>query len=138
MPEGILHKDLSYRLVGFGMHVHRTLGHGFLEKVYENALMVTLRKNQIFAEQQASIKVGFEGVVVGEYCADILVDGKVILELKVADRITNIHKAQTLNYLKATGLELALIFNFGSESFEHHRLINRLERPWTGYEQLID
>ena len=68
----------------------------------------------------------FEGVVVGDYFADILVDNRLILELKTVDRITDVHKAQTLNYLKATGIDLALILNFGAASFEHHRLINRL------------
>lgn len=89
--------------------------------------MVLFRKEGIFAEQQVPIKVLFEGVVVGDYFADILVERTVILELKTCDRITDIHKAQTLNYLKATGLDLALILNFGARSFEHHRLINRLK-----------
>lgn len=127
MGEGLLHGDLTYKIIGLGMHVHNTLGHGFLEKVYENALMVLLRKEGIFAEQQMPIKVLFEGVIVGDYFADILVERTVILELKTCDRITDIHKAQTLNYLKATGLDLALILNFGARSFEHHRLINRMK-----------
>jgi len=109
--------------------VHTALGNGFLEKVYENALMVSLRKTGIAAEQQVPIKVYFEGVVVGDYYADILVEKKLIIELKVAETINGVHKAQTLNYLKATGLDIALIFNFGARSFEHFRLINRLEKP---------
>ncbi len=127
MAEELLHGDLTYKIIGLGMQVHRTLGHGFLEKVYENALMVLFRQSGIFAEQQVPIKVVFEGVIVGDYFADILVDRKVILELKTCDRILDIHKAQALNYLKATGIDLALILNFGSRSFEHHRLINRLK-----------
>mgnify|MGYP003390018232 CR=1 FL=1 len=126
MSEGLLHGDLTYKIIGLGMHVHNTLGHGFLEKVYENSLMVLFRKEGIFAEQQVPIKVNFEGVIVGDYCADILVEKAVILELKTCDRITDVHKAQALNYLKATGIDLALILNFGAKSFEHHRLINRL------------
>jgi GxxExxY protein len=126
MSEGLLHGDLTYKIIGIGMQVHSTLGHGFLEKVYENSMMVALRSAGIFAEQQVSIKVVFEGVIVGDYFADILVEKKVILELKACDRITDIHKAQALNYLKATGIDLALILNFGAKSFEHHRLINRL------------
>lgn len=129
MSEELLYGDLTYKLIGLGMQVHRTLGHGYLEKVYENSLMVLFRKSGIFAEQQVPIKVRFEGEIVGDYFVDILIEQKVILELKVADRITTIHKAQTLNYLKATGLELALILNFGGPSFEHHRLINRLSKP---------
>lgn len=124
----LLYGDLTYKVIGLGMQVHTTLGHGYLEKVYENSLMVLFRKAGIPAEQQVPIKVIFEGEIVGDYCADILVEGKLILELKVASKITDVHKAQTLNYLKATGFELALIMNFGTLSFEHHRLINRLSR----------
>jgi len=125
----LLYGDLTYKVIGLGMKVHSTLGHGYLEKVYENSLMVLFRKSGIHAEQQVPIKVIFEGEIVGDYCADILVEGKLILELKVASKITDVHKAQVLNYLKATGLELALIMNFGAVSFEHHRLINRLSKP---------
>lgn len=126
MSESLLHGDLTYKIIGIGMQVHSTLGHGFLEKVYENSMMVALRSAGIFAEQQVPNKVMFEGVIVGDYFADILVEKKVILELKACDRITDLHKAQALNYLKATGIDLALILNFGAKSFEHHRLINRL------------
>ncbi len=118
MAEELLHGDLTYKIIGLGMQVHRTLGHGFLEKVYENSLIVLFAKNGIFAEQQVPIKVLFEGVIVGDYFADILVEKSVILELKTCDRITNIHKAQALNYLKATGIDLALILNFGAKSFD--------------------
>lgn len=126
MSESLLHGDLTFKIIGIGMQVHSTLGHGFLEKVYENSMMVALRSAGIFAEQQVPIKVVFEGVIVGDYFADILVEKKVILELKASERITDFHKAQALNYLKATGIDLALILNFGAKSFEHHRLINRL------------
>jgi len=126
MSESLLHGDLTYKIIGIGMKVHSTLGHGFLEKVYENSMMVALRSAGIFAEQQVPIKVVFEGVIVGDYFADILVEKTVILELKACERIADIHKAQALNYLKATGIDLALILNFGAKSFEHHRLINRL------------
>ncbi len=127
MSEKLLHEELTYKIIGLGMQVHRTLGHGFLEKVYENSLMVLFAKNDIFAEQQVPIKVLFEDVIVGDYFADILVERSVILELKTCDRITDLHKAQGLNYLKATGIDIALILNFGAKSFEHHRLINRLK-----------
>lgn len=109
------------------MKVHNTLGNGFLEKVYENSLMILLRRAGIKAEQQVPIKVWFEGEIVGDYIADILVEDKIILELKVADKITDVYKAQTLNYLKATKLDLALILNFGGKSLEHFRLINKFK-----------
>jgi GxxExxY protein len=123
MEEKILHKDLSYKIVGLATQVRKELGYGFLEKVYENALMVLLEENGIKAEQQVSIKVNFHGRVIGNYIADILVEDSIILELKTIERITKYEMAQTLNYLKATGLKLALILNFGKEGLSHERLI---------------
>ena len=105
------------------MRVHRELGNGFLEKVYENALMVLLRKEGIQAEAQAPVKVQFEGEVVGDYYADILVEGKIILELKSTEKIIDAHRSQALHYLKATGLRLAMILNFGKDSFAFERLV---------------
>ena len=119
----IVHKDLSYKIIGLAMEIHSKLSYGFLEKVYENALMLLLRRGGIEAKQQAPIKVYFEGEVVGEYFADILVEDKIILEIKVLDKITDVQRAQTLNYLKATRLELAIILNFGKRKLEYERLI---------------
>ena len=119
----ILYKDLSYKIVGLAMEVHNKLGYGFMEKVYENALMVLLHKKGIKAEQQAPISVYFDGEVVGDYYADILIDKKLILELKGAGNIADVHRAQTLNYIKATGLRLAMILNFGKERLEYERLV---------------
>ncbi len=112
------------------MKVHSTLGNGFLEKVYENSLVILLNRQGIKAVHQVPIKVWFESVVVGDYFADILVEDKIILELKVAERISEVHKAQTLNYIKATKLELALILNFGARSLENFRLINKFEKKY--------
>ena len=120
----ILYKELSYKIIGMAMEIHSKLGYGFLEKVYENALMLLFRREVIQAKQQAPIKVYFEGEIVGEYFADILVEDKIILELKVLEKITDVHIAQALNYLKATGLELAIILNFGKRKLEYERLIN--------------
>ena len=105
------------------MEVHSKLGFGFLEKVYENALMILFEKNEVPAKQQAPVKVYFEGRIVGDYYADILVDDKIILELKSVDKIIDTHRAQVLNYLRATGLRLAIILNFGRSSFEYERFI---------------
>jgi len=121
--EIILYKDLSYRIIGLAMRVHSVLGHGFLEKVYEKALMVLLRRENIEAAQQAPITVSFEGEVVGNYYADILVENKIILEIKSAEQIIDAHRAQALHYLKATGLRLALILNFGKEKLEYERMV---------------
>src|SRR3989338_3220282 len=97
----ILHQELAYQIVGLAMQVHTKLGNGFLEKVYENALMVLLNKAGIDAVQQAPITVLFDGESVGTYYADILIENKIILELKTVSEISDSHKAQALNYLKA-------------------------------------
>lgn len=118
----VLYRDLSYKIIGLAMEVHRKLGYGFLEKVYENSLMILFRRDKIQAVQQAPINVCFEGEIVGNYVADILVDDKIILELKCVETITNVHRAQALNYLKATGKQLAIIINFAKIRLEYERL----------------
>ncbi len=120
--EKILHKDLSYKIIGLAMEVHRKLGYGFLEKVYENSLMVLFRRDKIPAVQQAPISVRFEGEIVGNYIVDILVVEKIILELKCVEALSNVHRAQVLNYLKATGKRLAIILNFAGKKLEYERL----------------
>jgi GxxExxY protein len=120
----LLHKELSYKIIGLAMKVHNTLGGGFLERVYENALVLLLRKEMIIFKQQHPLKIYFENEIVGDYVTDIIVDEKIIVELKVAEAITSIHKAQAINYLKATGLQLAIILNFGKQSLQHERIVN--------------
>lgn len=119
----IIDKELSYKIVGLAMEVHNKLGYGFLEKVYENAMMVLFQREGIEAKQQAPVTVYFEGETIGEYYADILVADRIILELKSVEKIVNAHIAQTLNYLKATGLQLAILMNFGKEKLEYERLV---------------
>ena len=121
--EKILYKDLSYKVVGLAMQVHTELGYGFLEKVYENALMILLKENEIKAEHQIPIKVYFHGQIVGEYVADIFVEDCIILELKAQDQLIDFHRAQTLNYLMSTNFRLALLLNFGKRKLEYERLI---------------
>ena len=121
--EKIVYKDLSYKIIELAFEVHNELGCGYLEKVYENALMMLLEREKIPARQQAPTDVYFQGKVIGQYFADILVDNKLILELKTVDNINNIHKAQVLNYLRATGIKLGLIMNFGKTRFEYQRLV---------------
>ncbi len=119
----ILFKDLSYKIVGLAIQVYKELGYGFLEKVYENALMILLRREGIRAIQQAPIAVKFLGELAGEYFADILVEDKIILEIKTAEKIIDAHRAQALHYLKATGMQLAIILNFGKKKLEYERLV---------------
>jgi GxxExxY protein len=119
----VLYADLSYTIVGLAMEVHRELGFGFLEKVYENSLMILLRREGILAVQQHPIEVKFRGESVGVYCPDILVNDQIILEIKSLERLTNADTAQALNYLKATGLRLAILLNFGKERLDSKRLV---------------
>lgn len=105
------------------MQVHRELGYGFLEKVYENSLMILLRENGIKAAQQVPIKVHFNGQIVGDYMADVLVENSIILELKVIEKNSKFQIAQAINYLKATNLKLASLINFGKSSLEHERIV---------------
>lgn len=105
------------------MTVSNALGAGFLEKIYENALVMELRKSEIRFEQQKKIQVKYDGVVVGDYVADLVVNDSVLLEIKATKSINEIHQAQLLNYLKATGLGVGLILNFGSPRLGIKRMV---------------
>jgi GxxExxY protein len=111
----LLHADVTDRILRAFYHVYNTLGYGFLEKVYENALRKTLDKWGIEVAQQVPIKVYFEGEEVGEYFADLVVADCVIIELKAAEGLASAHEAQLLNYLKATNIEVGLLLNFGEK-----------------------
>ncbi len=115
--------DLTYQINGAIFEVSRTLGAGFIEKVYENALMIELRKRGLEAESQAPIKVFYKEEAVGEYFADILVEDKIIIELKAVENISKLHEAQILNYLKATGIQLGLLVNFKHPKAEIKRMV---------------
>jgi GxxExxY protein len=117
---------LSERIIGCAFQVLNTLGAGFLEKVYENALAHELRKSGLLVAQQQGITVTYDGIVVGEYNVDILVEGTIIIELKAINALDNAHTAQCLNYLKATGLHLCLLLNFGKSRLEIQRIAHDL------------
>ena len=117
--------EICPTVIGCSYTVQNKLGTGFLEKVYENALAVELRRAGLFVEQQKGVKVVYDGIVVGEYCADLLVEHCVLVELKVVKEFDDIHMAQCLNYLKATGLRVCLLINFGAPSVEVKRLVNK-------------
>lgn len=105
--------QISTEIIGCFYNVYNVLGYGFLEKVYENALALELRKAGFVVQQQAPVVVFYDGVVVGEYFADLVVENKIILELKTAETINAAHKVQLLNYLKASQVEVGYVLNFG-------------------------
>ena len=109
------HKELTEKIINVFYSVYNKLGYGFLEKVYENAMMIEFKREGILAVSQSPIKVFYEGDVIGEYYADILVDNKVIIEIKAAKRLVEKNEAQLLNYLKATDIEVGLLLNFGTK-----------------------
>ena len=111
------------KIIGCCYMVISVLGSGFLEKVYENALVHEIRKTGCKAAQQHPVKVLYDGIEVGDYIADILVDEKVIIELKAIKALDNVHRAQCLNYLKATGLKVCLLVNFGAPKLEIKRIV---------------
>jgi len=115
--------DITYAINGAIFEVNKVLGPGFLEKVYENALLYELKNRGLKAIGQAPINVIYKGQRVGEYFADTLVEDSVIIELKTAERIEKIHEAQLLNYLKATGIQVGLIVNFRHFKAEIKRLV---------------
>jgi GxxExxY protein len=115
----MIHQDITQLIVKCFYKVYNTLGFGFLEKVYEHAFVYELSRNGLVVRRQAPIKVYYDGIVAGEYVADVIVNGCVICELKAGDGIVQEHLAQLRNYLKATDLEVGLLLNFGPKpSFE--------------------
>ncbi|HMU43267.1 MAG TPA: GxxExxY protein [Ignavibacteriaceae bacterium] len=110
-----LYQELTSKIIACFYKVYNTLGFGFLEKVYENALLIELNKSGLIAERQKPIKVQYESQIVGEYFADIIVNNKVILELKAVESLIEEHELQLINYLKATKIELGLLLNFGKK-----------------------
>ena len=118
--------DLSRVVIGCALAVAATLGSGFVEKVYENALAYELGKRGLGVVQQSPVVVRYEGVVVGSYTSDLLVDGVVLVEIKAVVSLNTVHRAQCLNYLKATGLRLCLLLNFGPPRLEIKRIVRGL------------
>jgi GxxExxY protein len=115
--------EITYSIQGAVFEVNRILGAGFLEKIYENALLIELRKRGLSAENQVPIDVEYKGDNVGQFFADILVENKVVLEIKAVNSIQKAHEAQILNYLKATNLKIGLLINFTHPKAEIKRFI---------------
>ncbi len=121
------YSDISKEIIGAAYEVHNTLGSGFLEKVYQNALMVELKLRKIGAEVEKPITVHYRGEMVGNYIADIVVEDKIIVEIKAIKALSEIHEVQLVNYLTATGIEVGLLLNFG-KSVEVKRRIKEVNK----------
>jgi GxxExxY protein len=119
------HKELTGRIIECAFKVHNALGFGFLENVYRNALMIELTKAGLPADMERRIQVSYDGQVVGDYVADIVVEDKVMLELKSVKELHPTHDAQLVNYLKATGMEIGLLINFGDRVDVKRKVLDR-------------
>jgi len=115
--------QITERVIGAAFEVGKVLGSGFLEKVYENALMHELTRRGLRSKQQVPIEVYYDDIVAGEYVGDILVENRVLIELKVVRSLDEVHLAQCMNYLHATGLHLCLLLNFGNQRVEVKRVV---------------
>jgi len=119
----LLEGELTEKILGAAFKVLNTLGAGFLEKVYENALSFELQRGGILIEAQKVFPVRYEGVIMGEYQADLVVAGKVIVECKSVSNLDSVHEAQLINYLKSCGIHVGLLVNFGRPTLQYRRLV---------------
>lgn len=117
----VLHEELTGEILAACFEVGKELGHGFLEAVYERALAIALRQRGLSVATQVPLVVTFRGQVVGEYVADVVVESQVLMELKAVKALLPEHQAQVINYLKATGLSVGLLVNFGTPRVEYKR-----------------
>lgn len=117
-------EDLTEKIIGAAYNVANVLGAGFLEKVYENAMIVELKSMNLEVENQYPLPVMYKGICVGDYFADLYVENEIIVELKAVSAVDKIHKQQLLNYLKACGKQVGLLINFGTSKITINRIIN--------------
>jgi GxxExxY protein len=122
----LLFKELTEQIIGAAFEVHRILGHGFLEKVYQRAMVVELRRRGVSVVVEPADKVFFKGICVGDYAADLLVADKIVVELKVAGELNPADQAQLINELHAIRKEVGLLINFGRKGVEFKRAVNQL------------
>ena len=121
----MLYEEITWKILEACFEVSNELGIGYLESVYEKALLVALRQKGLKAENQIPLQVKFRGELVGEFFVAVLVERKILIELKVASGLTKENYAQTINYLKATGIEVGLLVNFGNPKIEYRRFQNK-------------
>jgi GxxExxY protein len=124
----LLYEALTSQILAGCFEVSNELGVGFLESVYQNALMIALKTKGLAVEQEHPLSVSFRSQIVGQFFADILVENKVIVELKAVTALTDVHKAQVINYLKATGIEVGLLVNFGCPKLDYRRFDNHFKK----------
>jgi GxxExxY protein len=132
------HSDITERIIADFYKVYNGLGFGFLEKVYENALCIELAKSGLNPEQQCSIPVFYAGHIVGQYFADIVVAGEVLVEIKAVSKLAQEHEAQLINYLKATPFEVGLLLNFGPKAEIKRRSFENTRKEWWRVQNLSD
>ena len=122
-------EDLTGKVIGCAMDVHRELGPGYLEKVYENALAFAIQSCGLSVDQQVAIPAHFRGVVVGDFVADLIVEGRLIVELKAVSGLLPVHESQLVSYLKSTGIDVGLLINFGAQSLQFKRKYRDFKNP---------
>ena len=113
--DNYIYSELTNKIIGSAYRVFKELGAGFLEKVYENAMIIELEEQGLQVQQQYPLKVYYKKQVIGDYYADLVVENKVLIELKAVTELTGIHEVQLVNYLKATGVKVGLLINFGEQ-----------------------
>ena len=121
-PKPLLYADITEKILEAAFEVSKELGSGFLESVYKNAMVIALRAKGMIVENEKPISVMFRGQSIGQFYADLFVDNKVIVELKAVSALAPEHSAQTINYLKATSIEVGMLINFGRPKIEYKRL----------------
>lgn len=124
---GLIHRDLTEKIIGIFFEIYNELGHGFLESVYEEALARALSEAGLLVQRQLELPVWFRGVNIGDFRADLVVDEKVLLEVKAARTLESVHEAQLLNYLRCSEIEVGLLLNFGPRA-QFRRFVFENER----------
>ena len=119
----LIHNELVYKIIGFAMEFHKTLGVVFLESVYENAIIFKMRLQHIIFQSQKKYPVNYKGKVIKDFICDLIVENKIVVELKAIKQLGYIERAQIINYLQVTGHQLGLIINFGEKSLNYERII---------------
>jgi GxxExxY protein len=133
MTNKIPHQDLTYEIIGVAMEVHSELGPGYNEEIYQKALEIELRNRKVQFEPQKSTEIKFKGEMVGLKFLDLLVDNKVVVEIKALSHLDSIHEAQLISYLKATKCEVGLLINFGAKKLEYKRILPPVKvKVWNG------